>query len=293
MRDLHFMMDYKNQEAVRKSLFALAESTFGISFEAWYQKGFWNETYIPYSYVDGKQVIANVSVNILDWIIDGETRKAVQIGTVMTRPDYRNRGLSSSLLAKVIEEYENRCDWMYLFANESVLDFYPKYGFQPVEEKQFSMDYVVERRERRGRRIRKLDVNDSADLATIYRLAQERIPNSRHFDTANSQGIFMFYCLNVFSEDLYYLEDKEIIAVCRQENGRIDLFDIVSGREFDLAEVLDRLAEDHAGKVVFHYTPDHENLNLRAEKYEGNMFVRAKSQTIVSADFKHPVTGIA
>lgn len=38
---------------------------------------------------------------------------------------------------KVLEEYENKYDYMYLFANESVLDFYHKFGFKPVEEHLF------------------------------------------------------------------------------------------------------------------------------------------------------------
>jgi predicted GNAT family N-acyltransferase len=47
---------------------------------------------------------------------------------VTTHPDYRGKGLSARLVNKVLEEYENKYDYMYLFANESVLDFHLKFG---------------------------------------------------------------------------------------------------------------------------------------------------------------------
>lgn len=65
MEKFIFMKDYKNNDALRKSFFELAANTFGLSFENWYQKGFWTERYIPFSFVEGDKVIANVSVNLL------------------------------------------------------------------------------------------------------------------------------------------------------------------------------------------------------------------------------------
>lgn len=53
MQKFIFTKDYKNNEALRKSFFDLAADTFGLSFENWYQKGFWSERYIPFSFVEG------------------------------------------------------------------------------------------------------------------------------------------------------------------------------------------------------------------------------------------------
>jgi predicted N-acetyltransferase YhbS len=112
MMNITFKKDYKNNEKLRNSFNTLASMVFGINFEKWYKLGLWNERYIPFSYVEGEQVIANVSVNLLDFVVNGKEKKAIQIGTVMTHPDYRNRGLSASLINKVLEEYgiqENSC----------------------------------------------------------------------------------------------------------------------------------------------------------------------------------------
>ena len=36
----------------------------------------------------------------------------------------------------ILQNWSDRCDGIYLFANDTVLDFYPKFGFLPAEEAQ-------------------------------------------------------------------------------------------------------------------------------------------------------------
>ncbi|MEW4225772.1 GNAT family N-acetyltransferase [Rossellomorea marisflavi] len=128
----------RENKNLRDSFNQLAEDTFGIHFEQWHERGYWTEKYVPFSFVEGDRVIANVSVNLIDFTIEGEEKKAIQIGTVMTHPDYRNRGLSTDLLKSVLAQYRNQVDFVYLFANQNVLEFYPKFGFQAQQETLFS-----------------------------------------------------------------------------------------------------------------------------------------------------------
>lgn len=52
----------------------------------------------------------------------------------MTDPDYRGRGLSRWLIDRVLEDFEQQVDFIFLYANDSVLDFYPKLGFKRAPE---------------------------------------------------------------------------------------------------------------------------------------------------------------
>ena len=54
----------------------------------------------------------------------------IQLGTIMTDKNYRNQGLSKYLMNIVLKEFSEKNDEVYLFANDSVLYFYPKFGFQ-------------------------------------------------------------------------------------------------------------------------------------------------------------------
>ena len=42
---------YRNDDALRGSFDRLAQRTFDLAFEDWYQNGFWGDDYIPYSVV--------------------------------------------------------------------------------------------------------------------------------------------------------------------------------------------------------------------------------------------------
>jgi GNAT superfamily N-acetyltransferase len=293
MQDLQFMKNYKNNDTLRNSFFELAASTFGIHFENWYQQGCWGEGYIPFSFADGDRIVANASVNILELVIHGEKKKAIQIGTVMTHPDYRKKGLSTHLMNKILEEYENKYDLMYLFANESVLDFYPKFGFKPLEEHLFSMDFHSTA-PLKSANLRKLDVTDAEDVRLIQHFASQRLPVSKRFATDHTPGIFMFYCLNVFNNDIYYLENEKVIVIYQKENKNIDLFDVVSLNEINMKDILNKIADSDTEQITFHFTPDeNKDIDLESTMTNEGLFVKTQGDGLYPVRVKHPVTSIA
>jgi GNAT superfamily N-acetyltransferase len=295
MEELRFVKDYKVDDRLRASFFELANEIFGLNFKEWYEKGYWGNQYIPFSYADGNKVVSNVSVNVIDFIIQGKKKKynALQIGTVMTHPDYRNRGLSTRLMNKVLEEYKDQYDFMYLFANESVLDFYPKFGFTEVDEYQFSMEYTVDKAVAGG--IRKLDVAKKEDLDLIFQFVNERIPVSKIFATGNSQSITMYHCVDVFNQDIYYLEQENVIVIFQKMENKIDIFDIIGKREINIEAILTKIADKGLTKICFHYTPDYKGLEFESNllKREGALFVRANNEHLFPVQVKHPITSEA
>ncbi|MCR2822840.1 GNAT family N-acetyltransferase [Lederbergia panacisoli] len=292
MEQLQFITDYQKNDVLRKSFNELANHIFGIDFEEWYQKGYWDGHYIPFSYVDGNHVIANVSVNLLNLLIDGERKIAVQIGTVMTHSDYRNKGLSGALMRKVMAEYEGKCDFIYLFANQSVLDFYPKFGFKAVEEDEFSIDFKAE--EASPANIRKLDIKNPKDLNFIHQFVSERAPLSQKFCTENAIGVLMFYCLSVFPNDIYFIEKENVIVLFKKEHDHIHIFDIVSKNEIDIQQILCEISDDATRKIIFHYTPDYPNIQIGRKKYSGSevLFVKSNNDSF-PRHIKHPITSQA
>ncbi|WP_282937379.1 GNAT family N-acetyltransferase [Paenibacillus sp. RC67] len=298
MKELQWVKDYLDDEPRRNHLFALAGQIFGLRFETWYQLGASNKSYIPFSYFDEDKAVANVSVNLLDMIIDGKVKKAIQIGTVMTHPKYRNRGLATSLMNQVLEQYEGKYDVMYLFANRSVLNFYPKFGFEPVNEQLFSLEWSFGQQSLKGEGIRSLEGNNKEDIQFIARFAADRKPVSQRFGTANDQGILMYYCLNVFSSNIYYLEQEEVIVIYKQDEtmlSRLDIFDIISRKEFNIETVLSRIAGPDIKQIVFHYTPDYKGIQLQPSIFKGSdvLFVKTNGAFSLPTQIKHPITAQA
>lgn len=219
--------NFQADDSLRQSLNKLTMQTFGFSFEPWYQRGYWSEQCVPYAYQHHGEVIASLTANKMDLIINGEQRKAIQIGTVITRPDYRHQGLSAALIHKVLETYEKDYDLIYLFTNRTVLDFYPRFGFRRVETNAFSLDLRGLHRSVRSR-LRQLDPNNPEDLKLIYQIAAQRRPISQIFSAENAQNLFMFYCINIFPDDIYLCPHENMVVIYRREDKDLHLYDLVS-----------------------------------------------------------------
>lgn len=123
---------------LRRSFNELAKKTFDLDFEDWHQNGFWGNNYIPYSVVMDGKVVANVSVNRTDMLWNGSKKHLIQLGTVMSEEACRNQGMIRRLMEEIEQDFGAEAEGIYLFANDSVLDFYPKFGFRKAVEYQYS-----------------------------------------------------------------------------------------------------------------------------------------------------------
>lgn len=289
MQELFFVKDYKQNDSLRKSFSELAVNIFGISFEDWYVKGFWNERYIPYSFCDNGKVVANVSVNLVDLIVAGQLKKAVQIGTVMTHPDYRDRGLSRFLLEKVLAEFENEVDLFYLFANHEVLEFYPKFGFNRVEEAEYFIE--IDNACALPVEMRKLDGKGLEDLQFIRDFAIKRKSLSQVFSTEQTSGILLFYCLNVFHDQIYLLEEEKVIIICEKDGNKLHLYDVIASYAVDMEELLVKITALGTTEVILHFTPENLSglLSRKAVETEDVLFVKVTGEGFYPEGVKHPV----
>src|ERR1700722_13018542 len=90
-------------------------------------------------------------------LFNGKERNGYQIGAVPTHADHRNRGLARLLMSKVLGELDAPDQPVILFANSSVLDFYPRFGFHRLAQSDF---------------IGHIDVHPASTLAPNLDLAQ-------------------------------------------------------------------------------------------------------------------------
>ncbi|EJZ0406159.1 TPA: GNAT family N-acetyltransferase [Listeria monocytogenes] len=246
--------DYKDNKMYRDSFNKLAESTFDINFEEWFRNGFWNDKYVCYSYIDNNEVISNVSINKMNLIYQGENYSALQIGTVMTHPNYRGQGLAKNLLNHVIAKYEDQYDFLYLFANDTVLDFYPKFGFERIEESSFTVDAC--NLKKKASKLKKLNPDNKTDFQLISRIVSKRAPLSNILDVKESEDLLMFYVLIALKNELYYLEELDVIILMEQEGTDLYVLDILSTKKLDVVEVLSYLSTKKIETIHLLFTPE-------------------------------------
>jgi GNAT superfamily N-acetyltransferase len=260
--DYEFISNYRDNTALQSSFNRLAGRVFGLSFDEYYSRGLWDDSYVCHSYLYGGEVVANVSATTMNLTVDGSPCKAAQLGTVMTAPEHRGRGLAAALIRRVIAEYEKSCGFIYLFANDSVLGFYPKFGFLQHDEQIFSCECVCTGR---GGDLRRLDLADEQDYRLLCGLSQRRRPVSQALGVSN-HGILIFNCLYGFSGQIFYSKAFDAVIIFEQCKKTLNIYDIICKNDVPLRELCGVLPA--CDEIRLFFTPD-DNTRFTAQPKTG------------------------
>lgn len=274
MDEFVLFKDCSENKEYRKSFSNLAADTFGLNFEMWFEEGYCNENYISYSYIYNEKVISNVSINKFTIIQDGKIRKVIQLGTVMTDINYRNKGLIRRLMNEVFKDYEDKIDYIYLFANKSILDFYPKFGFNRKNETEYkiSMNDIRNKNYKKVNyknigyksiaSIRRLNLSLMNDKLIIERLCKDRYPVSNKLGVINDEWPLKVYCSYIFNDNLYYFQDYDIVAILERKNDEVIINDIISKNPIDFDNILLRLIESDDKIIKINFIPESKKFKV-------------------------------
>ena len=270
IKNFHIEKNYRNNDALRASFNRLAEKTFGLNFENWYQNGFWKDNYIPYSVVIDGEVVSNVSVNACNMNYKGKIVKLIQLGTIMTDIDHRGKGYAGALMKEVIKDYDGKVDGIYLFANDSVLEFYPKFGFKEAKEYQYSKEVTIS-----GKcKVQNIPLTNKTDFDRAAKILDTNNQNAQLYMVGNP-GLYMFYLSQFMTENLFYIEECSSYAVAEMEDDTLILHTIIGNGAVD--EVI-RAFGSQIKKVVLCFTPKDTGGFEKTELHEEDttFFVQGK-----------------
>lgn len=239
---------YRADDALRRSFDALAKRTFGLTFEDWYQNGFWGDDYVPYSVVVDGEVAANVSVNRTDFVLDGEKKRFIQLGTVMTDERYRGRGMIRRLMAEVERDCAGKADGVYLFANDTVLDFYPKFGFRRAAE----IRYARAPEPCGAASAVRVPMRDRDSWDRLTAVIRSSAPCGR-FSLCGNTGLPLFY-VSKFMQDCVYRVAPETYAVAELEDGVLHLHAVYAEKQ-PAPEAVARAFGGAVRRVQLGFTP--------------------------------------
>ena len=259
---------YRHDSALRASFNALAEKTFGLNFESWYQNGFWTENYDPHSVVMDGKVVANVSVNKTDFLVDGKRYRVLQLGTVMTDPEYRGRGLSRTIMEH-IEPMLTAADGAYLFGNDNVVEFYPRFGFIPGKETEY-WKYVNFRGASKARQV----IMDNPAAWDRLRKAMDKSGFREACRMLGNPELVFFYVSQFMQDAAYYIPHLDAWAVAELEDGVLTLHNIFGPRETTIDAVAEAFGQVREIRLCF--APADADGWERADHHEEdcNFFVR-------------------
>ena len=249
--------NYSRDDKLRHLFNELSVDTFGLDFENWYQSGYWNEKYIPYSILADEKIISNVSVNIIDCTVNGKQRHYIQLGTIMTDENYRNQGFSRILMEKIISDYSDR-DGIFLYANDSVVDFYPKFGFRKADEFRFRSSVNTDL----PAGVKMIPMNTAEDFNAFINAKRSLV--SRSPVITDTDDLMMFYLTQFMQESVYKLNDRNCYVIAEKNDDLLTVYDILSDKPIDPSEIC-LLFGNEIKKVEFAFIPEN---NSSLEKYQ-------------------------
>lgn len=270
-----------NNKAYQDMLNNLLKDVF-LDFKFWYDLDLWDEKYESYSFVDQGEIVSNICVFKTKIIFDGEQHSALSIGAVATKNEYRGRGLVRQLMAHIINKYENIP--MYLVANAGVIDFYPKFGFERVYEKQPVYDVAIHN----NCEIRKLSCKDPK----VWRYVYERVNFSKQLDCMNTASINIFHLYSGYLENcIYELSEIETLVIAEQEGATLKLIAVFSLRDVSFSELIQYLPFQNISRIEFGFMPCWPDIEyVMIDRDTDPLFVRGVSCDL--GEFKFPELSI-
>jgi len=266
-----------SNEAYHHSFSLLAQKTFGLHFQNWTDK------YIPHVLLDGENVVSNVSVNIIDTMWKGTLKRYIQLGTVMTDNAYRNMGLSRFLINRIFADWLSNCDAMYLYANDTVLDFYPRFGFVKEEEYQSSMPIT---HTHKNVKARILNMSNKADVELLHKFYHKSNPFSA-LPMLDNFGLLMFYCSASMKDCVYYIEEYSAIVIAKQNDETLICYDIFCDKGFSMASILSHVVCKGCKNVLFGFAVENaEDSALTLVQVEDTTLFVLQSKENIFADNK-------
>ena len=237
---------YRDDKELRDSFNELAGKVFGLSFEGWYQSGFWKDEYDPYSVIEDGKVVANVSVNRCDMNYKGNVVHLIQLGTIMTDPDYRGRGYARLLMERVLED-NKEADGIYLYGNDSVVDFYPRFGFMESKEYSYSKDVKIDADETAV----KVPMFGKKDWDKMANILSSTAQNADMY-MVNNTGLYMFYLSQFMQENTFYIPEMDTYAIAEIEEHELILHAVIGTG--DIGKVISSFGKD-ISHVQMNFTP--------------------------------------
>ena len=253
-----------------------------MDFQFWYDLNLWDENYESYSIIENDEMISNICVFKTNIIFDQKDYSALSIGAVATKKEYRGKGLSRILMEHIINKYEGIP--MYLSANDGVVNFYPKFGFERVFEKLPVCEVEIENDIKKN----KLQYDDPKIMNYVY----NRVNYSDKLDCVNTESINIFHLHSGYLKDfIYEIPELETLIIADQKGSTLKLIGVFSLQNINFNELIKLLPFSNVNKIEFGFTPYWNDIEYVMQEYKTDpLFVKNISCDL--GEFKFPELSI-
>jgi len=246
-----------NDKEYQKRLNAFIAPIF-LDFQFWYDLNLWDENYESYSIMQDDEIVSNLCLYKTEIVINGKKLQALQMGAVATKKELQGRGYARLLMEHVLNKYPTTP--MYLYANNTVLDFYPKFGFTRADEKLPVTEYEINNEI--------APVKLKFDDPLVWQHVSNRVNFSQELDCLNTASLNMFHIhLGYLKDHIYHLPELETIVIATNDD-ELKIWGVFSQREITFAELAEHLPFTGVDEVVFGFMPCWPDLEYELIEHE-------------------------
>ncbi|MHA7632157.1 GNAT family N-acetyltransferase [Corallococcus sp. M7] len=239
-------------------------------FRRWRAWGEWNDDYRAFTLMETGRVVANTSVMRMRLVLEGREVTGYQLGAVGCLPSHRGRGLARVVMNAALDACGDAP--VLLFANPTVRQFYPRFGFQPQRQTLFAATYdaVPE-----GPPAPMLNLDDAKVRAGLAALSSEGLPSTERFGARGYATVASWPVANGFARPLRQL-DSDAWVFAGVEGETLYLDDVFAREPFDLRAWIPRLIDRPIRAIRFGFTPERywPGAEEAGEDTEADLFVR-------------------
>lgn len=215
-----------------------------------YNAGYLNGTTIPFGLFNGDRAISILAAKKQTLVINNESIHVAQMGAVATAPSLQGRGYSREVMQFALDHISNMP--VFLYANDEVVDYYPKFGFRLTKESVYDIDLKPTGKQHSFRR---LDLTRPDDTAQLDHALDNRVSVSRSFYIADYTGLAKWYCRILYQDKLWYEKESETLLIADMDQSVLRIYDLVTDRPNP--DFLLNLAWPGAKRARCYFVPDH------------------------------------
>jgi len=244
---MHITINQQNNTDYELLLDDLIQEVFGFSFMPWFEQKLWDSNYESYSIIQNGKMLSNVCIYKTDMLISGKIVRAHQFGAVATRNAERKNGLSRLLMEHVLALYPDTPS--YLYANPSVIDFYPRFGFRQVQTYQPTIAAAI---------------NNPTDTSAKYDPDDDFVREMLHgkrihsaiVDCTNTQSVQIFNLLMEYDDGIHHLPGCDALIIAEQNDSHLFLADVIASKPLSFDALKQELPFTGIESIAFGFCPD-------------------------------------
>jgi len=221
------------------------------NFRPWAARGGWDADYEVLAFVEGEQILASVGRSRMNLIVRGRRVAGIQLGAVATDRAHRGQGLSRRLIERILGERQDSTQPILLFANPSVLDFYPRFGFQRLVQRRVMAGLAASPG---GAPARPADLGRLEERQRLAQLCRHAAASGTLLSAHNYYFILLWH-LSCRPLQGFWLDEQAAFVAVERRGDRLVIHECLAPRRFALDRGVPRLIAAPIREVEFGFDP--------------------------------------